>query len=270
MQNKYTVRVARDETRSMSRWERMKYRGTAKWVVLFVLALFASSSLYLIFLTPDATAPTAVEGAVTARTEVQNALPHIKVSQLDGKVEIRLAAENSWHTANTSTEITSGDRLRVGKTGFAVLVSPDGSTIRLTKESEILVNDLSRTSSKLLSLRILLTRGVAWAEVESDDGETVDFALAGDNALLQTNRGTLNLDLHRSAISVLEGKVEVSVFESGSDADSIIHSADTDRYDLEAGEYLVTRGRSREVEDIPSSLTRSAWFVWNKKLDQKN
>lgn len=269
-ENKYHIKIARDETRSMGRAERLWYKGTAKWFLLFGLIVLAGVGGALAFMSVKSDPVPKVSGARIVNPVVQNTTPHYYLKITKGSAKVS-ADGNTWTAAQNGTLLESGSSLQTQDESYVTLISNQNSVVRLAPNSKLTINDVSAPSAKIFQTNMKLEKGQAWTHLVVSQDEKVVFSLATNNFLVNASEGIFNLEnIDTQRVASISGKLAVKEISVASSSDSILKDSVTHEYSLDAGKSVTYKdsGTSEaKVLDASSSLQNSYWWKWNKEQD---
>jgi hypothetical protein len=186
---------------------------------LFRLALVLLVALvplgYFLFLPPRTPAaflappmPTAPDAAV-----------ELKIAEVKGLVEVR-RKDGAWRPATLGTLLQHADVVRTKGAAWAVLQSHEEYRIRLEEQTELSVDQLTQSIS-----RLLLETGMATADVKKRSSRTFEVRAAHSDALARSRGGTFSVASNGSgtvAVGAHQGDVEFS----GNGKVVVVHSGE--------------------------------------------
>lgn len=214
--------------------------SSAVFFALLALILLAIPAAYWFFLRRDP-APAPVQPPVVVQApQVEAPRPvELHLGEVQGTVEIR-QPDGSWRQAAKGDRLKDSDAVRTLDGSVAVLVGGEAWEVRMEPGTEVSVDELTASIS-----RILLANGMATARVKGDARHTFQVRASGSDAVARTSNGTFAISNNGAgtvAVGTREGEVELS----GSGKVVIVR----------AGQQSIVRpgeGPSAPVE-IPSSL----------------
>lgn len=230
-------------------------RSAWPFYALIALILLALPAGYYLFLArPDAPPPPPppppkVEPVVEAPKPVE-----LRLAEVQGTVELR-RPDGTWAPASKGDSLKSSDAVRTLDGSVAVLVGGEAWEVRMEPGTEVSVDDLTSSIS-----RILLQNGMATARVKGDAKHTFEVRASGSDAVAKTSDGTFAISNNGAglvAVGTKEGEVELS----GSGKVVIVR----------AGQQSVVRpgvGPSAPTE-IPSSLLLKVKWPERKLLKKR-
>lgn len=269
-ENKYHIKIARDETRSMGRAERLWYKGTAKWFLLFGLIVLAGVGLVLAYLSVHSNPVPKVSGARIINPVVENTSPHFYVKIQKGTAQTSTDG-GVWQAAKNGNVVESGHFVQTGNDSYVTLISNQDSIVRLGPNSQLVINDVSAPSAKIFSTNLKLQKGQAWTHIVTKQDEKITWALSTTNFLVSASAGTFSVESGTNQrVASTEGTQSVKQISEATGSDSILKDSVTHEYSVPAGKTVVYKGdgsKLLDVLDIASSLASSYWWTWNKEQD---
>ena len=271
--NKYHIRIARDETRSMGRYERLWYQGTARWFLLFGLFVLAGASLFLVTISITSRPQSQVAGTAIVAPVVNRTFPHFYLVVNEGAVESLPNAKNVWESAKSGVILRDGDSIRTKTDGYATLLSNTDTVLRFAPNSEVQVLSIEDPSAKLASVSIRVVSGEAWLTVSRRAGQktkamvfTPHGFFTADSGIFAVNAGSPNF------MAVVRGTAKVSVLTNTQGVtDSVIQNAETRAAQVAEGTQATLRPEHPsaliDTEKISDGFRKSYWFQWNTNQD---
>lgn len=171
--------------------------------VVLGLLLLALPAGYFYFLGEESAPPPPPPVVVTAPEAPKEA--DLQIAELSGAVEIRRAG-GDWTTARQGDPLQKSDAVRTGEDSHAVLQSGDRYEVRLEAGTEVSVDELTESIS-----RVLLGNGMATARVKGGSKHTFEVKAQGSDAVARTRAGTFTVSNNASgtvAVGTREGEVE--------------------------------------------------------------
>lgn len=171
-------------------------------VALLLLLLPAAAWLFLrspVQVPPPAPRPIAVEAL-----PVEDFALHL--GEQEGRVEVR-NPDGTWREAIAGEALPAATRIRTGDDGRAVLGSGDRYEVQLESGTEVSVEELTSSIS-----RLLLERGMATADVQGGR-HVFEVSTRGSDAVARTRAGrfTVSNDTQGTvAVAATRGEVELS------------------------------------------------------------
>jgi len=109
----------------------------------------------------------------------------VRLSYLDGSVQIDRNTGNGFEKAITNMPITQGTRISTGDDGEAEIEFENGSTVRLAPNTELDFRQLSLKSDGGKVTMAALERGTAYLDVKSDKHDDFRLSFNGNDVQLQ-------------------------------------------------------------------------------------
>jgi hypothetical protein len=185
--------------------ERKAAWGFYALVALILLALPAAYFLFLDRPPPPAVAPPKPPEpppVVEAPKPVE-----LRLAEVEGTVEVR-QPDGTWTRAAKGDALKRSDAVRTLDGSVAVIVGGEAWEVRMEPGTEVSVDDLTASIS-----RILLQNGMATAKVRGDAKHTFEVRAAGSDAVAKTSDGTFAVSNNGQglvAVGTKEGEVELS------------------------------------------------------------
>lgn len=125
-----------------------------------------------------------------------------------GGEELRIMREGLWRPAVVSQDVIGGDTLNTGELGALGITFADQTTIRLGRQSTLVVNAIASSPAQGTT-ELTLSAGAVWARASrGGSGVKVDTPAAA--ASIRGTDWSLNVQGDRTALVVMEGEVELS------------------------------------------------------------
>ncbi len=143
--------------------------------------------------------PAVVEAPAPAPAELQ-------LSEVEGQVEIR-RADGTWAPAQKGEKLRTSDSVRTQDGSYAVLVGGDRYEVKMEPGTEISVDELTDSISK-----ILLSTGMATARVNGAARHSFEVRAKGSDAVAKTSAGAFSISNNGEgtvAVGTREGEVEL-------------------------------------------------------------
>lgn len=137
------------------------------------------------------------------------------LSQMDGRVEIRLAGDETWHLAWAGERVKAGDHIRTAPQSTATLTFFDGSTTVMEAETEIAIVQASPQQGddgRILVLRQVV--GQTYNCVHQQRDTAARFAIETPAAVIAVHGTGFSLAVDSEGITylvVVDGQVSVTV-----------------------------------------------------------
>lgn len=156
-----------------------------------------------------------------------------ELTEVRGVVEVRPASASDFHHAARGEQTEEGSRIRTGADGQATLRFSDGSQVKVSERSAMLVTHVSNGEKERSA--IVLFCGRLWSKIAKHQGETA-FDVATPNAVAGvrgTEFVTTVADDGTARVQVSEGTVAVSSDDKSSKS---VHAGEsTDANDAGVG-----------------------------------
>ncbi len=107
----------------------------------------------------------------------------LKLKEIEGTVEVRRGGE--WREAQVGEALRASDAVRTRSGSYAVLIGGESVEVRMEPGTEVSVEALTDSIS-----RILLANGMTTARVRLGTGHTLEVLAAGSDAVARTEGGT--------------------------------------------------------------------------------
>jgi hypothetical protein len=135
----------------------------------------------------------------------------VRLSDVQGDVRIDRRAGEGSERAILNLPITQGTRLTTGENGRAEIEFEDGSTIRLTAQTEVEFSRLSLRDSGGKFTNVEVNEGIAYFNIDlgKHDDFTVDFGRRTLN-LERSARFRINVSRSEARLAVSHGSVELT------------------------------------------------------------
>ena len=220
-------------------------RRQVPFLVGLVLILAALPVGWFVFLRelPPPTRPPAPVPPVAAAT-VKKAV-ELELSEIEGLVEVRHGA-GEWTPATKGMALRATDVVRTGDGAYAVLVNGEAVEVRMAAGTEVSVEELTDSLS-----RLLLGNGMATTTVRSGQRHTFELKTTGSDAVARTEGGTFTMTNNGlGTVSVGTRDGEVALLGKGK---VVI---------VRAGQQSIVRPGKEPTEPAPvpgSLLLKVAW-----------
>jgi len=212
------------------------------WV--FMGLLLAALPLAYVFIldsdpapAPPAASPVALPNPVSAA--------ELRIIQLEGTVEVRRGS-GEWAQASSDQVLQPADAVRTGEGSSAVLSAKDAYDVRLESGTDVSVDTLTESIS-----RLMLGRGMATARVHGTARQSFEVRASGTETVARTSSGTFSIT-HNGQGTVALGTREGSVEFSGRGKAVIVR----------AGQQSIARDGGAPSDPVPlpaSLLTKVQW-----------
>jgi hypothetical protein len=173
----------------------------SSWLFYGVLAvlLCALPISYYLFLDRGETAAVAPPPPPPAKDQ------ELRIADLSGNVQIRRPGAE-WTAATKGQPLQTSDAVRTADGSVAVLVSGEAYEVKMEPGTEVSVDQLTHSIS-----RLLLQSGMASAKVTGRDKHTFEVKAAGSDATARTQQGTFSISNNGAgtvAVGTQEGEVQ--------------------------------------------------------------
>ncbi|MBX5480319.1 MAG: FecR domain-containing protein [Myxococcaceae bacterium] len=131
----------------------------------------------------------------------------IHLAEIEGTVEIR-RADGTWREAAKGDPLKASDAVRTRDGSVAVLVGGEAWEVRMEPGTEVSVDELTSSITK-----IMLQNGMARAKVNGAAKHTFEVRAAGSDAVATTTRGVFAISNNGAgtvAVGTQEGEVQLS------------------------------------------------------------
>ncbi len=189
-------------------------RRTWLFPLLLLLILLAVPAGYFLFLhTPPPLAPPPV---ATPQPEPEPPpeppkLSEVTLAEVEGTVELR-AADGTWRQAGKGDVLRAQDAVRTSAGSVAVLVGGEAWEVRLEAGTEVTVDELTSSIS-----RLMLESGMATAKVKGKERHTFEVRASGSDAVARTANTGADAEFAISnngagtvAVGARQGEVELA------------------------------------------------------------
>ncbi|XXF80761.1 FecR domain-containing protein [Myxococcaceae bacterium GXIMD 01537] len=129
----------------------------------------------------------------------------LELSEVKGTVEVRHGGTGPWVPAKPGAALRASDAVRTHDGSYAVLIGGEAVEVRMDPGTEVSVDELTDSLS-----RILLGNGMATATVRPGKRHTFEVKAAGTDAVARTGAGTFSMSNDGKgtvAVGTREGEV---------------------------------------------------------------
>jgi hypothetical protein len=129
----------------------------------------------------------------------------LRIGQVEGSVQIRRAG-SEWTPASKDQVLRTSDAVRTSDGSIAVLVAGESYQVKMEAGTEVSVEQLTSSIS-----RLLLQSGMASAKVSGKSRHTFEVKAAGSDATARTQQGSFAISNNGAgtvAVGTREGEVE--------------------------------------------------------------
>lgn len=188
--------------------EPKKKSRNALFLGLLALILLALPAGWYLFLRrPEAPPPPPPIVKVEAPKEEAPKPVELRLAEVEGTVEIR-QRDGSWKPATKGDPLKQDDAVRTKDRSVAVLVGGEAWEVRMEPGTEVSVDALTSSISK-----IMLQNGMATAKVKGEAKHSFEVRAAGSDAVAATSGGTFAISNNGAgtvAVGTKEGEVQLS------------------------------------------------------------
>jgi hypothetical protein len=183
-------------------------RRTVRFLLALTAILAALPLGYFLFLhPPPAVAPPPV--ALRVREVAPPPRPpvvrrELKLEEIHGTVEVR-RGNGEWHPVSVGEALHPSDAVRTLKGSYAVLVNGETVEVRMEAGTEVSIEALTDTLS-----RLMLANGMTTARVKPGTRQTFEVRAAGSDAVARTEGGRFTMSNNGAgtvAVGTQEGEV---------------------------------------------------------------
>ncbi len=271
-EGKYQVRIARDETTSMPKTERLWYNRHAKIALLVALLVVATTSLLL--------------GYATVRHSFEQEKPQVAAEKIQppalyltvnaGTVEMLDTKTNVWERMQTGKSIIYGSIIKTEADGYATLLSFDNSAVRMGPNTEVEFSQIRNDDEHGIVLLFKLNRGQLWNYVVSHADHRFEYSIMTKNATATVNKDTgavfaIETDGNVTSVAAVEQSVSARYLQAApAGSDKEIQSASAKDIVVAAGTRIAadqnfTGNPAPVAQD--AAFINSYWYKWNRELD---
>ena len=148
--------------------------------------------------------------ALPTLTFADSQIRMVRLSQVDGTVQIDRNSGNGFEKAIPNMPITQGVRLQTGSNGRAEVEMEDGTTIRLAPDTAMSFPELVLHDSGVRASTAQLTLGTAYFDVRHKKKEEVRVAFAHQSIDVDHEvRFRVSVDLATAKVSVFKGELKI-------------------------------------------------------------
>jgi len=135
----------------------------------------------------------------------------VRLSQVDGKVQLDRLIGKGYETAFSNLPITQGARLQTGN-GVAEVEFEDNSSMRLIPNTEVEFSELARNTSGGTISTMKVLRGTVYVSLAKSPQDLVRLTSSdGDLALAPTSHIEFHVGAPASSVSVFNGAVQAKI-----------------------------------------------------------
>lgn len=183
-----------------------------------------------------------------------------RLSFLTGRVTVERADNTGGSAAQINMPMPEGTRVVTAEDGQAEVEFEDGSLVRLTPNSAVVLTSLATDADGGYKTQVDVLHGLFYAELRSATRYRYVVS-AGADAISPVTNATVRIAMDHppTVIAVLDGSVRVV---SGADAGGGY------RIDLRAGESLSDDTADRSRYMLTQGVEKQSWDQWNEERDQ--
>jgi hypothetical protein len=158
------------------------------------------------------------------------------ISEASGDVQMLEAGAEDWYAASSGMKLYTGDSLKTGDDGYALVVFHEGSVMELETNTEIQIVELDTSSSGSTTVRIKQIVGNAMNRVEQllDSASTYEVEMPAGTAVVRgTNFWTKVFEgIGLSCLATLcqDDDVDCKPIPNGQDGDHCVRLYGTGQY----------------------------------------
>ncbi len=198
----------------------------------------------------------ALLGAFSFAANAEPTARIVRLSSVEGTVQIDRATGQGFEKAFLNMPITQGMKLRTASDGRAEVEFEDGSAIRLTPNTSLQFTDLGMRDSGAKVNTVDVGEGMAYFDVLGEKGDewVVTF---GQQKTDLTRAAHFRVDVQNGSgeVAVFDGKVQVS----GPQGSVEISKKQTATFDLASNKY-----------ELAKKIVPDAYDQWDKQQAQYN
>ncbi len=163
----------------------------------------------------------------------------VRLSYISGDVQMDRALGNGFEKAILNMPVVYHSHIRTGEDGEAEIEFENGSTVRLTPDTEIDVNDLSITTAGEKVTSLLLNQGLAFVEWKHSDGARFDVQFGGhDLTLRKSAHLRIQTAPDASIVALYKGEAQVT---GGAQGPVDVHKGETLTLDSSDDRYFLAK-----------------------------
>ncbi|HEY0757989.1 MAG TPA: FecR family protein [Acidisarcina sp.] len=179
----------------------------------------------------------------------------MRLSDVEGGAQILLGDGSEFKQAFVNMPVVEGSRLETRDDGRAEIEFEDGAVARLTPNSSLALNQLSRSSDGGTINQLEVLSGLVYFEAGADRSQQYSIVF-GKNVITPNETSTfrVNMDANPVEVVVLQGSVQAS--NPGAFSVSV-HEGETIRFDAGDARYF-----------LASETAPDSWDQWNIDRDK--
>jgi Glucodextranase, domain B/FecR protein len=174
---------------------------------LVAAILLALPAGYFLFLSRSDPLPAPPPEQAPAKAPEPEKKMDVRIASLEGNVEVR-HLDGTWAPAQVGDELVGTNAVRTLDGAEAVLAGGEAWQVRMEAGTEVSVDELTESIS-----RILLANGMATATVRGGAKHAFEVRAAGSDAVAKTSAGTFAISNNGEgtvAVGTRDGEVELS------------------------------------------------------------
>jgi hypothetical protein len=189
------------------------------------------------------------------RAGAQSQVRAVRLSDVEGSVQILRGDQTEFEQAFPNMPVLEASRLQTGSDGRAEVQFEDGAVARLTPNSSLNFNQLSRASAGGTLNQLEVLSGLAYFEIGADRKQQYSV-MFGHNVITPNETSTfrVNMDVNPAEVVVLQGSVQAAnanVFSVN------VREGETVRFDADDARYF-----------LAAAAEPDSWDQWNIDRDQ--
>ncbi len=186
----------------------------------------------------------------------QNEVRAVRLSDVEGDVQVMSDGSTVFNHAQLNMPVMQGMTLKTGNDGRVEVQFEDGSVARVTPNSSITLDKLSRDQDGTTVTTIGAQTGLSYYELNGQSGQyTVHFGPMGVTAS-ESTIFRIDLDQDPATLAVTHGTVHVENSEGRSG------------FDLRTNQTASINFKDISNYDVVDSVQADSWDQWNSDRDQ--
>ena len=186
-----------------------------------------------------------------------------RLASVEGDVSVLQGDSSTGNPAQRNMPLTEGTRLATGDNGTAEIEFADGSLVRMTPQSSLMLLRLRSGPPGSAETSVGLLNGLIYAEMRAS--KEVGFRIiAGSDQITPVSNATvrIRLDQPPAEVAVFDGAAHVAGSASGDGAPGY-------QVDLNAGETVRADGdRAGSRYFLTQTIEHDSWDDWNEEREQ--
>src|SRR5947209_11240600 len=179
----------------------------------------------------------------------------VRLSFVNGDVQMDRGTGNGYETAILNMPVVYQSHLRSGDDSEAEIEFENGSTFRLTPNTEVSFSELSLTDAGDHITHIRLDHGLAYVEWKRSDGAGADFQIESNGHIISLKKSShlrLTADDQQTIIALFNGEANVS---------------GPGNVDVKGGETLTLDNTEGDRYFLARNIDSGAFDAWDKDRD---